>query len=161
MAKTERKYFVNYLNAKMPEATTDIYSRLGKDLEELDIDTGSNVETFNNILGETTASLTNYEPSGTVEPYYHDKTDALAERLQDMWDNRRVLDDCNSDMIEVHLWGAVEGSTVFPAVKSPGLIELTNVGGDTGGYRFSFNFHYTGTPVKGMFDVSTKTFIAD
>lgn len=160
MAKTERKYMAHFINAKMPGTSTNEYIRLGKDLEEYNVDMSAEVETAQNILGETSTSITGYEKSGTVEPYFHDSTDKLADRLQDIYDNSRVLDDCNSDMIEVHMWGINTG-TAFPAIKNEGAIELTSAGGDTTGYQFAFNFHYTGTPIKGTFDTSTKTFVAD
>ena len=62
------------------------------------------VEKKKNILGETSVMVTSYEKSGTVEPYYAEKGDPLFTRLQDIIDNGSVLDDCNTDVVEVHLW---------------------------------------------------------
>ena len=106
MAKIERKFMAHYVDAAAPGDSDGgpTYVRLGKDLEEYSPELSANVEKKNNILGETSTMLTNYEKSGSVEPYYAEKGDALFERLQAIVDGCLVLDDCNTTVVEVHLW---------------------------------------------------------
>lgn len=158
MAQIERKYMAHYINCAMVGETA-VYERLGKDLEEYNVEMGATSETKQNILGEKSVKITGYEKQGTIEPYYADKDEALFTRLQDIIDNELVLDDLTSDIVDVHLWKtAGENSTTFEAIKWIGKIEVSSYGGDYNGYQIPFNFHYEKTGIKGTFDTSTKTF---
>lgn len=155
MAKIERKYMAHYINtATTGEAE---YVRLGKDLEEYSPEMSAEVEKKKNILGETSVMVTSYEKSGSVEPYYAEKGDPLFERLQAIIDNGSVLDDCNTDVVEVKLW-ETEASGAFPATREKAVIEVTSYGGDNTGYQIPFNVHYTGEKEQGTFNPATKTF---
>lgn len=156
MAKIERKFMAHYLG--VPESgDTMKFCRIGKDLEEYVPELGANVEKKHNILGETQVLLTSYEKSGTVEPYYAEKGDALFNWLQGIVDEGKILDDCAAKIVEVHLWEeAVEGA--FPAVQDDVVVEVSSYGGDNTGYQIPFNVHYVGKLVKGSFDPTTKKF---
>ena len=162
MAKIERKYMAHYVDAAAPgdSGGGPAYVRLGKDLEEYSPELSANVEKKSNILGETSTMLTNYEKSGSVEPYYAEKGDALFERLQAIVDGCLVLDDCNTTVVEVHLWEEEDPEKGFPAIKDDAVIEVISYGGDSTGYQIPFNLHYKAAPVKGYFKVDTKTFTA-
>lgn len=157
MAKIERKYLAHYINA----ATTAeaVYVRLGKDLEEYSPEMSAEVDKKKNILGETSVMLTSYEKSGTVEPYYAEKGDALFTRLQAIIDGSLVLDECNTDVVEVKLW-ETETSGAYPAIREKAVIEVSSYGGDNTGYQIPFNLHYTGEKETGTFNVATKKFTA-
>ena len=119
----------------------------------------ASVETTKNILGETSILISSYEKTGAVEPYYAESGTGLFDRLQGIIDDALVLDDVKTDIVEVKLWEAAEGSA-YPAVKETAYIEVNSYGGDTTGYQIPFTIHFTGEKVKGTFDVSTKTFTA-
>lgn len=155
MAKIERKYMAHYINAAV--SGTAEYVRLGKDLEEYSAELSAEVETTKNILGETSVLVTGYEKSGSVEPYYAEKGDPLFERLQAIVDGALTLDDCNTDVVEVHLW-ETSGEGGYPAIREKAVIEVSSYGGDSTGYQIPFNVHYTGEKEKGTFDPTTKTF---
>ena len=157
MAKIERKYLAHYINASTDGEAA--YVRLGRDLEEYSPELAANVEKKGNILGETSVLVTKYEKSGTVEPYYAEKGDPLFERLQAIIDGGLVLDDCNTDVVEVKLWEA-ETSGAFPATREKAVIEVSSYGGDNTGYQIPFNIHYTGEKENGTFNPSTKAFTA-
>ena len=157
MAKIERKYLAHYINtAASGEA---VYERLGKDLEEFSPEMSATVETTKNILGQTSILISSYEKTGAVEPYYAESGTGLFERLQGIIDDALVRDDVKTDIVEVKLWEASEG-TVYPAVKEEAYIEITSYGGDTTGYQIPFTIHYTGEKVKGTFDIGSKVFTA-
>lgn len=158
MAKIERRWMAHYINAGTSESPQ--YVRLGKDLEEFSPEMAAKVEKTSNILGETRVAITGYEKSGTVEPYFAEKGDALFDRLQKIVDEQLVLDDLKTEMLEVHMWEA-ESSGAFPAIKQDAHIEVTSYGGDTNGYQIPFTVHYTGQPVKGKFDPAKNTFTPD
>ncbi len=159
MAKIERKYLAHFINAAEIGAETAAYERLGKDLEEFSTEMSAQVDTKKNILGESSILISGYEKTASVEPYYAESGTALFERLQDIIDNGRVLDELKADAVEVKLWDSTaEG--VYPAVREEVFIEITGYGGDVTGYQIPFTLHYTGNRVKGSFNVATKTFTA-
>lgn len=155
--KIKRKFMAHYINAALPSASQATYERLGKDLEEHNVEMNANVDTKNNILGETSVNLDSYQPQSSVEPYYAEAGNQLFERLQGIIDERQTLDDLKTDVVEVHLWeSAASGS--YTAYKEEAIIEVSSYGGDYTGYQIPFNLHYTGVRTKGTFNVSTKTF---
>ena len=160
MAKIERKYMAHYVDAALPAALEEgepSYVRIGKDLEEYAPEMSADVQKTKNILGETSVLLASYEKSGSVEPYYAEKGDPLFARLQAIVDGGLVLDDCNTTVIEVHMWEEKQ-TNGFPAVKDDAVIEVSSYGGDATGYQIHFTLHYKGAPVAGFFDPSTNTF---
>lgn len=158
--KIERKYLAHYIDAAPLSGSDAMYERLGKDLEEFRAEMSAQVDTKKNILGETSVVISGYDKTAAVEPYYAQTGSALFERLQDIIDNNRVLDDLKVNVVEVKLWEA-ESEGVYPAVREEAFVEVTSYGGDTAGYQIPFTIHYTGTKVKGTFNVSTKTFTAN
>ena len=158
--KIERKYLAHYIDAAPIGSSDAVYERLGMDLEEFRAELAAQVDTKKNILGETSVVISGYDKTAAVEPYYAQTGSALFERLQDIIDNNRVLDDLKVNVVEVKLWEA-ESEGVYPAVREEAYVEVTSYGGDTTGYQIPFTIHYTGTKVKGTFNVATKTFTAN
>lgn len=160
--KIKRKFMAHFIDSALPTASTPVYVRLGKDLEEYNVEMNANVETKNNILGDTSVNLDSYQPQASAEPYYAEIGDPLFVRLQGIIDERQTLDDLKTSVLEVHLWeedATAEGSYV--AYKEEAIIEVSSYGGDTTGYQIPFNVHHTGNRVKGLFALATKTFTAD
>ena len=157
MAKIERKYLAHFINAAALGSNQAEYERLGKDLEEFSAELSAQVDTKKNILGESSIVISGYDKTGSVEPYYAEEGSALFDRLQDIIDNSRVLDDLKVDVVEVKLWKA-EDNGGYEAIREEAFIEVTSYGGDTTGYQIPFTLHFTGNKVKGTFNVANKTF---
>ena len=65
--KIKRKFMAHFINAALPSAAQAVYERRGKDLEEYNVEMNANVDTKNNIMGETSVNLDSYQPqSGRV-----------------------------------------------------------------------------------------------
>ena len=157
MSKIERKYLAHFINAAALGEESAVYERLGKDLEEFSPELSAQVETKKNILGQTSVVISGYEKTGAVEPYYAESGSKLFQRLQDIIDEGRVLEDLKTDVVEVKLWEQGENGS-YPAVREEVYIEVTSYGGDTTGYQIPFTLHFTGNKVKGNFDVATRAF---
>lgn len=163
--KIERKYMAHFVDSAEP--TTDgehvaAYERLGAQLEEFNIEMNANVETKPNILGESNTAIDSYQPSASVEPYVAVNGEGMFTRLQAIIDERKVLDDLKTTVLEVHLWeedATAKGSYV--TYREDAVIEVVSYGGDTTGYQIPYNLHLTGNRVKGLFAVATKTFTPD
>ena len=158
--KIKRKYMAHYIDTALPaKDATPSFVRLGKDLEEYNVEMNANVEAKNNILGETAVNIDSYQPQASVEPYYAEIGDPMFERLQKIIDERLTLDDLKTSVVEVHLWeNTEENQTSFTAYKEECMIEVSSYGGDNTGYQIPFNLHHTGVRTKGTFDVKAKTF---
>lgn len=159
MAKIKRQFMANLVNSALPGETA-VWNQLGKDLEEYLVEMNANVETKNNILGQTSVNLDSYQPQASVEPYYAEVGDPLFDRLQGIADERQTLDELKTETLEVHLWEETSDG-VFVAYKEDGILEVVSYGGNTTGYQIPFNIHSTGNRVKGTYNTSTKTFTAD
>ena len=156
MAKIERKYLAHFMNTGSEEA---VYEQLGKDLEAFTPELSAQVETKKNILGETSVVISGYEKTAAAEPFYAEAGSALFNKLQAIIDGNLVLDDLKTDVVEVKLWEQAEADA-YPAVKEEAYIEVNSYGGDTTGYQIPFTVHFTGSKVKGTFDIGTKSFTA-
>ena len=158
--KIKRQFMGQMINTKLPMETTDAYERIGEDLEEYNVEMNANVETKNNILGETSVVLDSYQPQASVEPYRAKIGSKMFERLQGIIDERQTLDDLKTDVLEVHLWEESVAGT-YEAYKEEAIIEVSSYGGDYTGYQIPFNIHYTGVRTKGTYNPATKAFTPD
>lgn len=159
--KIKRQWMANFIDSAVPGAAKPVYVRLGKNLEEYSVEMNANVESKNNIMGETSVTLDSYQPQAAVKPYYAVVGEAMFERLQKIVDERQTLDELNTSVVEVHLWEEDSAGGTFTAYKEDAIIEVSSYGGDTTGYQIPFNLHLTGNRIKGKFSLDTKTFTAD
>lgn len=158
--KIARKYMAHYIDASFGGSTANWY-RIGKDLEEYNVEMNPDTEVRKNILGESSFVHNGYEISADADPYYAVVGDALFEKLQTIIDTQANDDTCKTDILEVHLWD--EGSTTgtFVAYKQEAYVVPTSYGGDTSGYQIPFTVNYTGTKIAGKFSTTNNTFTAD
>lgn len=159
--KIDRKYMAHYINAgSLCGGATPKYERLGKDLEEYNVELNPDTETSKNILGESTFKHNGYEVSSDADPFYADTTSNLFTALQKIVDGRLKDDNLKTKAVEVHLWTeTTEGK--YEAYQQDCYVVPTSYGGDTSGYQIPFTVNYVGERVKGNFDISSGTFTAD
>lgn len=158
--KIARKYMAHYIDASFGGSTANWY-RIGKDLEEYNVEMNPDTEVRKNILGESSFVHNGYEISADADPYYAVVGDALFEKLQNIIDTQANDDTCKTDILEVHLWD--EGSTTgtFVAYKQEAYVVPTSYGGDTSGYQIPFTVNYTGAKIAGKFSTTNNTFTPD
>ena len=148
--KMQRKYFQNFIDTSFG-GTTPSWYRLGKDLEEFNIELNPDTEVGKNILGESTFTHNGFEISADAEPFYAREGDLLFNQLQKIIDEGLQYDGCATSILEVHLWEAGETSGTYTAYKQPCYVVPTSYGGDTSGYQIPFTVNYVGEKVKGTF----------
>ena len=148
--KMQRKYFQTFVDTTM-NGTTPSYYRLGKDLEEFNIEMNPDTETSKNILGESTFTHNGYEISADADPFYARTGDDLFESLQNIIDAGLQYEGCATTVIEVHLWDAGSTSGTYKAYKQPCYLVPTSYGGDTSGYQIPFTVNYVGEKKAGWF----------
>ena len=152
-AKYERKYLGHYIDTGF-NGSTVAYARLGKDLEEYNIELNPDVETKTNILGENSTNVKGYSPQGTVDTYYARKGDALFEHLYDIVNERATGSKLETTVVDVLVDS--EG-TVESAYRENVIVVPSSIGGSDG-VVIPYDIYYVGDRTAGTFDVSTKTF---
>lgn len=152
-AKFERQYLLHYIDSSF--GGTAAYVRLGKDLEEYNIEMNADVETKKNIWNETSNTLKGYEPSSEVETYYARKGDALYTQLSSIVNNRSTGSEIETNVVDILIES--DGTQVF-AYKEDAIVIPKSIGGDGGGVNIPFEIKYNGNRVAGTWDNSTKTF---
>ena len=155
--KIARKYMAHFLDASFGGQSANWY-RVGKDLEEFNVELNPDTEKKKNILGNNSFVHNGYEISADAEPFYAKVGDALFEKLQQIVDEQITDDGLKTTAVEVHLWeaGATEGS--FVAYRQDCYVVPTSYGGDTSGYQIPFDVNYVGDKVAGTFNPTTKEF---
>lgn len=162
MARVERKYLAHFLDSEFDTTyeNTD-YIRIGKDLEEFNEELNPNVETSENIIGETTTSFNSYEVSSTVETFYYDNEGKLERKLMDIGLSRTKGDECRTSYVTVLMDppSAIGGNpTVKEAWREDVYAIPTQIGGDTSGVQTPFQINFDGNRTKGTFDLATRKF---
>ena len=136
------------------------YTCLGKDSDDLSIDTNPDTETIKNVQGETTFVNNGYTPSMSNE-YIARREDSIYPHIQYIADNLAVDDEHTSATmivaaldIEVSQTGAktATGSGYSVPVK----IVVDNDGGSTSGYAIPFTINEDGGRTQGTVSVSDK-----
>lgn len=156
MGKIDRKYMAHFLDASFGGVTASWW-RLGKDLEEFNVDLNPDTETRKNILGESSFQHKGYEESASADPYYANTDDAIFEHLQEIVDKRLKGDECKTKYLEVHLWEEPDEGE-YPAVIQDCYVVPTSYGGDTTGYQIPFTVNLDGARTEGTYNPTTGTF---
>ncbi|RDU21939.1 hypothetical protein [Anaerosacchariphilus polymeriproducens] len=151
--KIERKYLAHFLDSSFGGTTS--YIRLGQDLEEYTIELNPDVETTKNILGESSAVVKGYEPSGSVETFYAYEGDALFTQLASIVNNRSTGSSLETTVVDVLVTST---GTVTWAYREDVLVVPQSIGGDGAGVQIPFEIQYRGNRTAGTFDMATKEF---
>lgn len=159
---TERKYLAHFLDSAFDTTYAAAeYARLGKDLEEYNVELNPSVERKTNILGENSVVVSGYDVSSSVSPYYYDYDDALSEKVMEIAMNRITGDGCKTSTVDVLLKPgetADDAPTVLWAYREDCYVVPDSIGGNTTGVQIPFTIHRAGNRKKGTFDLSTKKF---
>lgn len=157
--KIDRKYMGHLIDAGLLcHGSASDWERLGKDLEEYNVELNPDTESKKNILGESSFVHNGYEETSEASPYYADTESKLFPKLQKIVDYRYKDDNCKTNALEVHLWEGDEESG-YVAWQQACYVIPTSYGGDTSGYQIPFTVNYVGERTKGI--LKDKTFTPD
>ena len=152
--KIARKYMAHFLDSTFG-GTTPSWYRVGKDLEEFNVEMNPDTEKKKNILGNNSFIHNGYEMSASAEPFYAEVGDALFERLQQIVDSQINDDTLKTKSLEVHLWDEGTTSGTYKAYRQDCYVVPTSYGGDTSGYQIPFEVTYVGEKVSGIYTPGT------
>ena len=156
--KIARKYMAHMIDANFGESTPNWY-RLGKYLQEYNVELNPDTETFKNILGQSMFTHNGNERSSDAEPFYAEVGDPLFAKVQEIVDKDITDDRAKTSALEVHLWDGTAAAG-YKAIKQDCYITPTSYGGDTSGYQIPFTVNYVGDRVEGIYNPTTGEFSA-
>ena len=149
--RIERKYMAHLLDTAIGEETPN-WVRLGKDLEELNIELNPDTETKEDVTGAVSFTNSGYSPAIDADTFYAVVGDPLFEKLQEIVDHRY-----KDDTLEVHMWEG-DATAGFVAWKEDCYVTPKSYGGSVTGYQIPYQVDYTGNRVKGLYVPGTKKF---
>lgn len=155
-SKIERKYLAHYIDASFG-AETPNYVRIGKHLEEYNVELNPDIEITKNIWGEQSVDHNGYEVQSEVDPFYAVKGDPLFKQLALIANERKTGDDCLTTVVDVLV---NEDGTVEWAYREDVFVVPNSIGGDTSGVQIPYSIYNAGERVKGTFNTNSKSFTA-
>ena len=158
--RMQRKMMAHYIDSTFG-GTTPSWYRLGKDLEEFNVELNPQTEQTQNILGENVFTHNGYQVNASAEPYYAREGDALFTQLQTIIDTMAQYEGCATKSLEVHTWEEGTTSGTYKAYVQECYVVPTSYGGDTSGYQIPFTVNLTGEKKSGYFTPASGTFVED
>jgi len=153
-AKFERQWLMHYIDSSF--GGTASYVRLGKDLEEYNVNLNPDVEEKTNILGENSVNVKGYKPDSSVDTYYATNGDALYTQLFDIINNRSTGSALETTIVDILVES--DGTEVW-AYREDVVVIPQSFGGQ-GNVNIPFQIKYNGNRTSGTWDNSTKAFTA-
>lgn len=136
---------------------TEMFEAIGKDNDELSRTLNNEVESKENVLGETTVDVVKGPQTSTIDPCYHRSDSELNKFLKSIYWEDKELDEVKVPFMEVDQTVEDESGS-YPAFKQTGAIDLKSYGGDTKGISEPFDINWVGKKTYGTFNPTTKKF---
>lgn len=152
MSKLKRSALLHYIDASFGSGEPKWFL-IGKDIDDMSVDLGADVETKKNILDETSVNDNGYEPKLSADPYYANPDDSIYEKLKDIAMNRKTGADCETKILEV-LVDKTEGP--YDAWVEDVVVKPQSYGGGTEGVAIPFDVNFNGNREKGTVTLADK-----
>ena len=160
--KVTRPKVLTFLNTTPSSVDTATYGLLGLGVTTGQVSMGANVTTEQYIHQETAYnSIDSYAPSIAITQTAF-KGDAVYDFIFDIYYNRKIGSDCETDILNIYLTETATGSA-YKAEKQKVAIEISSYGGDAGNpVQIEYTIHYNGSATLGTATISdgTPTFTA-
>ena len=148
--KRERGMFFGWWKAASG-SDPNPWEAIGKDNDELSKELNPDTESSKNVLGESTFTMSGYEPEVSVDPYYMDPARAMyAHMLECALEERYGEEDLVGEFAEAFFTdvdAAAKTMTGYCYVRDAWFVP-ESTGGDTAGYTIPYTIHPIGAMVK-------------
>lgn len=160
MAKVKRSNLVHLLNIT-PDEDTPTWYRVGHGATDGTLAMNPQSVTEQDITQDNAESyITGYQPSLPISMKANPEDDAF-NYVNELRRTRAVLGDCETQIIDVDMYDG-DSKSGYKATKCDCVIQVDDYGGAASDpLSISFTINYSGDPVQGTFDPTTKTFTAD
>lgn len=152
--RKEHKLFANAGTEENPE-----WELQGDRNEDLSTELNPNVESGEDVTGQVYADLDKYEEETDVETYRLKRESKWAQKLYDIYRNRKTLTDTVHTFCVVNTFAGSDGA--YDAWIQKAVVAIQSAGGDTKGTNMPYNIHWIGDRTYGTFDLDTLTFTPD
>ncbi len=137
------------------------WTLLGKDMDSMSMSLNPDVETKQNILGETVVDHSGYTPELDVDTYVARTEDAIYSPLLDIAMNRSVnTSSISAYVLESVLTDEVKKSDTTTLTGDAWMEDVVVVpqeyGGDTTGFAIPFNVYMNGGRTQGTGSVANR-----
>lgn len=153
MAKLERRALLHFLDASFG-GETPAWFLVGKDIEDMSVELNPDMESKENILGETTTTDNGYKPTMSADPYYANPDDAIYEKIEDIAMNRKKGDACKTKILEVIIDDTTD--TAHKAWQEDVIVKPQSYGGGTEGIKIPFEVSFDGNRKEGTAAIENK-----
>lgn len=160
LKKVKRSAIAHYLDTA-PTTESPKYERMNVGISGLTIDYSPETSS-SQYIGEdsSTTEVTGYAPTSSVEQEVI-VGDPIYDYINGLRRNRAILSDAYTTMVTVEAYEKSE-THEYTAEKQDVAIQIDEFGGDQPDPpHISYTINFRGDPVKGKFNVETKTFTAD
>lgn len=158
--KITRPKVLTYLNTT--PSTTATYGLLGLGVTTGQVSMNANVTTEQYIHQETAYnSIDSYAPNIPITQTAF-KGDAVYDFIFDIYYNRKIGSDCETDILNIYL--AEDSNSSYKAEKQNVAIEISSYGGDAGNpVQIEYTIHYNGSATLGTATITggVPTFTAN
>ena len=137
------------------------WTLIGKDTDDVSMELNPEVDTKQNVLGETIVEHSGYKPELNMDNYYARTEDSIYEPIKDIAMNRKSDDESIAAyLMEAILTDEVKKSDTV-TLTGEAWIENVSVipqsyGGDTTGLSIPFNIHPNGGRKEGTVSVTER-----
>jgi hypothetical protein len=155
--RIKRSNVATYIDTT-PTAGSRAYERIGDGVTTGGVDYAPNVTSETYIHEDAATSLVEgYAPTMPIDAVAKNG-DAVFEYVDALRKAQAILDDAKTTVVEVWLY-ETPTSNEYPAQKRDASISINTFGGDGGAAaRISYTINYSGDPVNGTFNPTTKAF---
>lgn len=155
MTKAKRKeQLLMYIDKK---EDTEVFEAIGRDNDELARSLNNEVESKENVLGETEVNVTKGSQVSSIDPCYYRDDGLLAQKLYEIYKYDLDLDDVVFEFLEISLFKEA-GENEYEAFRQKAALDLKSWGGDTKGIGTPYELNWVGPKVHGTFNPATKKF---
>jgi hypothetical protein len=156
MSKIPRFQFKSYLNTT--STTGAVYSLIGVGVPDATVNMNPEVTTEHNIHEESgTTFVERYAPTMPVEMTANNG-DAVFEYVDNLRRNAAVLDDAETDVVQVYIY-ETSSTGGYPADKFSVSISVDTYGGPGGqAVKMAYTINYQGDRTEGAFNPTTLAF---
>lgn len=158
MSKTVKRSLLATFIDTTPNTDTPTYERVGIGVSDMSIAYNPQVKTEQDITQDNAESeVTGYQPNIPVSQKAK-KGDEVYDYVNLLRRKRAVFDDCKTTIINVDLYDG-DAETGYKAEKQPVSVQIDDYGGaGSDPLTIGYTLNYTGDPIEGIFNPTTKTF---
>lgn len=162
-SKVKRSQFATFLNTT--PSSTATYALVGDGISSSEISYNPQTEETNYIHQDSgVTEITAYNPSMAIEAVAI-TGDGVFDFVDGLRQSRAVLDECKTEIVNVWLYETATGegaAATYPAEKQEVYIAVESFGGEGGQpAKINYTIYFSGDPVAGDFNPTSKTFTED